>query len=65
MNLQADDILLLDKRVDQPAELIVDGRTVYYGYPAKSEGKYAVTITNKAEASGSNAENINSSIETK
>lgn len=44
MNLQADDILLLDKRVDQPVELIVDGRTVYYGRPAKSAGKYAVSI---------------------
>jgi len=65
MGLQVDDILLLDKRVDQPTELIVGGRTVYYGYPAKSEGKYAVTITNKAAASGGNAGNINSSIETK
>ncbi len=65
MDLQAGDILLLDKRVDQPAELIVGGQTVYYGYPAKSEGKYAVTITNKAAACGSNAENINSSRETK
>ena len=65
MNLQADDILLLDKRVDQPAELIVDGRTVYYGTPAKSAGKYAVTITSTAAAFGGNAENINSSIKTK
>ncbi|MGB2866186.1 MAG: FliM/FliN family flagellar motor switch protein [Sedimentisphaerales bacterium] len=65
MNLQADDILLLDKRVDQPAALIVDGRTVYYGRPAKSAGKYAVTITNTAAVFGGNAENINSSIETK
>ena len=65
MNLQVDDIVLLDKRVDQPTELIVDGRTVYYGWPAKSSGKYAVTITNIAAAFGGNAENINSSIGTK
>ena len=65
MNLQADDILLLDKRVDQPTELIVDGRTVYHGCPAKSEGKYAVTIINTPAAFGGNPENINSSIETK
>lgn len=45
MNLQVDDILLTDKRVDQPVELIVDDRTVCYGWPAKSAGKYAVTIT--------------------
>jgi flagellar motor switch protein FliM len=55
MNLQADDILLLDKRVDQPVELIVDGRTVYYGRPAKSAGKYAVTITTTATAFGDTA----------
>jgi len=55
MNLQADDILLLDKRVNQPVELIVDGRTVYYGRPAKSAGKYAVTITTTATAFGDTA----------
>lgn len=44
MNLQTDDILLLDRRVDEPVELIVDGRTMYYGWPAKSGDKYAVTI---------------------
>lgn len=55
MNLQADDIVLLDKRVDQPVELIVDGRTVYYGRPAKSAGKYAVTITTTATAVGDTA----------
>jgi flagellar motor switch protein FliM len=48
MDLQVDDILVLDKRIDQPAELIVDGRTFYYGCPAKSAGKHAVTITNMA-----------------
>ena len=50
MNLQVDDIVLLDKRIDQPVELIVDGRTVYYGRPAKSAGRYAVTITTTATA---------------
>ena len=55
MNLQADDILLLDKKVNQPVELKVDGRTVYYGWPAKSAGNYAVTITNTAKAFGDTA----------
>ena len=57
MNLQVDDIVLLDKRVDQPIELIVDGRTVYYGRPVKSAGKYAVTI--EATAFGDTSENKN------
>jgi flagellar motor switch protein FliM len=45
MNLQVDDILLLDKRIDEPIELIVEGRTILHGQPAKSAGNYAVVIT--------------------
>ncbi len=45
MNLQVNDMLLLDKAVDEPIELIVDDRTVYSGWPAKSAGRYAVTIS--------------------
>ncbi len=45
MGLGVDDILLLDKRIDEPVELIVEGRTVFRGRPAKSAGKYAVVIT--------------------
>lgn len=48
MNLQVNDILLLDKTVDEPVELIVADRTVYRGRPAKSGGKYAVTISGMA-----------------
>jgi flagellar motor switch protein FliM len=59
MNLQADDILVLDKRIDQPAELIVGDRTFYYGSPAKSAGKYAVTITGMAAEFEDSTENKN------
>ena len=45
MSLEVDDILLLDKRIDEPVELIVNGRPVLRGRPAKSAGKYAVVIT--------------------
>jgi len=48
MDLQVDDILVLDKRIDEPVELIVGDRAFYSGCPAKSAGKYAVTITNMA-----------------
>ncbi|MHC4482362.1 MAG: FliM/FliN family flagellar motor switch protein [Planctomycetota bacterium] len=44
MNLQVDDILLLDKRIDEPIELTVEGRTILHGQPAKLAGKYAVVI---------------------
>lgn len=44
MSLQVDDILLLDRKVDEPVELIVGDRTVHYGRPARSEGQYALVI---------------------
>lgn len=56
MDIRVGDILLLDKRVDQPMELIVDNRTVFYGHPVKSEGRYAVAITTQAQLPGSNSE---------
>jgi flagellar motor switch protein FliM len=48
-SLQAGDILLLDKSVDEPAELIVEGLPLFRGRPAKSAGKYAVVITELSE----------------
>jgi flagellar motor switch protein FliM len=45
LELSPGDILLLDKPVSGPAELILDGRTVFRGRPARSQGRYAVAIT--------------------
>ena len=45
MSLEVGDILLLDKKVDEPIELITSGRTALLGQPAKLAGKYAVVIT--------------------
>ena len=45
LNLQIDDILILDKKIDGPVELLVGGRAVCYGRPAKSAGEYAMVIT--------------------
>ena len=50
MGLQVNDILLLDRKVDEPVELIVEGRTILRGQLAKSAGKYAVAITELANA---------------
>lgn len=46
--LQSGDILLLDKAVDEPAEVLAKGIVVFYGRPAKSAGRYAVAITEPA-----------------
>jgi flagellar motor switch protein FliM len=45
MSLRPCDILLLNKPLDEPIELIVEGRTLFHGRPAKSAGQYAVTIS--------------------
>jgi len=45
MSLQVNDILLLDKKVNEPVELIIEGKTMLRGRPAKSDGNYAVVIT--------------------
>jgi len=45
MSLELGDILLLDKKVDEPIELITSGRTALLGRPAKLAGKHAVVIT--------------------
>ncbi|MHC4430265.1 MAG: FliM/FliN family flagellar motor switch protein [Planctomycetota bacterium] len=45
MNLKVNDMLVLDKAVDEPIELIVEDRTLYSGWPAKSAGRYAVMIS--------------------
>ena len=45
MSLEVGDILLLDKKVSEPIELMTRGRTALLGRPAKSAGKYAVVIT--------------------
>ncbi len=44
MNLRVDDMLLLDRTVAEPIDLIVQGRTLFSGRPAKSTGKYAVVV---------------------
>ena len=48
MNLQAGDILLLDKKVTDFVELIVNERTFCYGWPVQSGGRYAVAISETA-----------------
>ena len=45
LNLTAGDILVLDKKVDEPAVLIAAGRTVCSGNLAKSGGNFALVIS--------------------
>jgi len=45
MNLAVNDVLVLDMKVSEPVKLIVDGIELFNARPAKSDGKYAVAIT--------------------
>jgi len=44
MNLETGDILLMDRKVNEPIELFVDNRHICYGWPVKCAGRYAVSI---------------------
>jgi flagellar motor switch/type III secretory pathway protein FliN len=45
ISLVTDDILLLDKKIDESIDLIIQDRTIFHGWPVKSAGNYAVAIT--------------------
>ena len=45
LDLGPNDILLIDKPVAEPMDLIVDGRAVFRGRPARSSGQFAVYVT--------------------
>jgi len=45
MNLAVGDILVLDKKIDDPGGIIVAGKMVCRGRLAKSAGKYAMVVT--------------------
>jgi flagellar motor switch protein FliM len=47
MSLQVDDILLLDKAIDKPVEVMVNDQMAFRGRPAKSAGRSAVVITER------------------
>ncbi len=45
LELDRDDILLLDKSLDEPIELLVENRIVFRGRAARSDGRRAAVIT--------------------
>ncbi len=50
MNLQPDDILVLNKTVDQPSDLLILGHKIFQCYLAKMNGSQTVVITGQAQA---------------
>jgi flagellar motor switch protein FliN/FliY len=52
LELGRDDILLLDRLLDEAIELLVDGRVVFRGRVAQSDGQRAVVITQSPGTGG-------------
>jgi flagellar motor switch protein FliM len=52
VDLRPDDVLLLGRTVDEPIELVIDERVVFRGRPARSDGHYAVFLTDSAGEAG-------------
>jgi len=44
MDLQVNDILLLDKKVSDPVEILIENETIFHGRPVQSGGNHAVVI---------------------
>ena len=44
MDLQVNDIIMLNKSIDEPIELYIDNNLAGFGHPAQSEGHFAVAI---------------------
>lgn len=59
MDLRIGDVLQLDTKTNEPIEMKLFGRTVFHGWPAKTGGKYAFVIKDKAMStqSGLTAQN--------
>ena len=45
LNLGVDDVLMLDKKVDEPVKLVVEELELFQALPVKSAGQYALLIT--------------------
>lgn len=52
MDLRVNDMLLLSRTVKDPIEVIVEGKKLFSGRPAKSAGKYAVVIATVSGGDG-------------
>lgn len=49
LTLQEGDILMLNKRVGETVEIVIEGKTRFLGLPVKTNGKLAVQITQTKE----------------
>ena len=45
LDLSPDDVLLIDKPMEEPVDVMIEGQTVFRGRPAQSNGQYAVFVT--------------------
>jgi flagellar motor switch/type III secretory pathway protein FliN len=49
MSLQPGDVLVMDKRADEPMDFVLAGQTLLQGHLVTCQGRYALEITSKAQ----------------
>ncbi len=52
MSLEEGDVLLINKKIDEPVEFIVQGKAIMSGYPVRCEGQYALRIAKPTGRAG-------------
>ena len=50
--LESGDVLLLDRRADEPIDVLVGGKRLWLGRPAASRGQYAVQVVSTLQTPG-------------
>jgi flagellar motor switch protein FliM len=50
MNLSEGDVLVLDRKVGEPLEAIIEDRVFFHGFPAKSSNRYSLAVIDMMES---------------
>ena len=45
MNLVKGDVVVLDRKVNEPVEALIEGKVFFRGYPARSSNRYALAVS--------------------
>ena len=49
MNLAEGDVLILDSKVSEPIEALIEGKVFFHGFPSKSSNRYALAVSDMME----------------
>lgn len=49
MNLAEGDVIVLERKVSEPIEALIEGKVFFHGFPAKSSNRYALAVSDMVE----------------